>query len=1185
MTRLLNSRASHHFSTSLPPPFRSPLRDVAIGCSNIGVCGGGVSGGLFPSYGAKKLSPHILLMLTLFSARQTIVQEPWIAGSVRTVSSVQSDTAAAARLPDLTSPATSASSILTEVRTQGKPVMGLRQHIQTRKPRILSQAQLSQSCSGVGVNGNRPQRDSTQSPQISQPISEFSLNFEATEQAGRLSKASFACDDRVGQLQYPTSTVRKGIFDCADQMCATIRQWFFGCSVLSGEASTTPTATSPLASVLRAFDPESDQIRVRAQPHSSAWSERTSSVPHSCRSGDNNRGSETATAALGGTGGDEAEPQWVRYCVSCCLGATDTGGGGGISPSVGVAQTLLTGLAGAAPYPRLADVARCSLLACEQREALCARQDAEIAVLEASLAEAKATGNQLHCRLSQIEASWGAANRAAELADMALETSGVLVHLYSSELALLLHKQPHTERRPKSRKSLQDRSFGRHSLSRSAFTSSSTSTSSSSSSCSSSSGDEPQRSCKASSASVVPASCHHVASVKKSIGRQIQPPAATSDSGSNVYALYAMNEKSSDEALHLSIPTWIPPHAVHQTELTALHLLGRFASTSEPFLKPESLNSTIVEDFGHSTTNGNRSTATGTESGLGAESGGSSSGMGAHGVYTNAWGIATRPAASTRHAFKSGGGGDCGWQTPDSGADSFSTNDHTASTAATKATASLAVIAGVPNTHTCASCSSNSSSSSAAAGAVVINSGVGAGVSDATAVLHDVNVWTRVKEMRLRHILDQIIWERMLVRSTIAVGVNNLEAGCSGVPRGGESHYVKPYTGSEILITLFGDAFSPTHLHPPAYLFTTAIYPHMHTHTQMRSPPTLPNTLFQIAFVCMCLADPSESRRVLTRAWVVFASKGQHDPNASGSLSIPAYSEGGPMGMTTQDSRDPAISNRLNALFMVDTAALMQDLCSVKEDRAKLKVHNYIMEKELRAIQLSHQRHCLLESTLRSQLNALQIDRNLQMLKASDRSGIPNPLAQQIESMQSAFESLRKGAEHHQTQSEELVNDLKQANAALITAFEKAKSKYLARIRKLESQILAPSSTLMVSRPASSTAFAPTKHTISTQPPMVPAHKAAHPEPPLPPLSPSPASDVYEVIQDSHVGPVTIRKNPGQPLLNATTSGDATSQNSCYSLVRTRTGSADDNTTQPGRFPPSSPSILPSCSATTVPAV
>lgn len=83
--------------------------------------------------------------------------------------------------------------------------------------------------------------------------------------------------------------------------------------------------------------------------------------------------------------------------------------------------------------------------------------------------------------------------------------------------------------------------------------------------------------------------------------------------------------------------------------------------------------------------------------------------------------------------------------------------------------------------------------------------------------------------------------------------------------------------------------------------------------------------------------------------------------------------------------------------FVYTSCLLKQDLCAVKEDRAKLKVHNYIMEKELRAIQLSHQRHCLSESTLRSQLNALQIDRNLQMLKTADRTGVQNPLTQQIE--------------------------------------------------------------------------------------------------------------------------------------------------------------------------------------------
>ncbi|VDM31732.1 unnamed protein product [Hydatigera taeniaeformis] len=976
-----------------------------------------------------------------------MTHEPWMAGSVRTVSSAQSDTAATARHPDMASPATSASSILTEVRTQGKPVMGLRQHNQTRKPRILSQAQLSQSSGGVGSGDNRLRRNSTQSPQLSQPNSEFSLSFDAVEQTERLLKASSTCDDRVSQRPDPSP--------CTSALGASVKG---GCIHVVMAAVALVEAQ---------------------QPHSSALSGSTSSVPQSCRSGDNNSASETAAATTGGTGGDETEPQWVRYCVNCCLGATGTGGGGvgggGLSPSVGVAQMLLNGIAGVAPYPRLVDVARCALLACEQRDALCARQDAELTVLEASLAEAKAAGDQLYCRLGQIEASWGAANRAAELADMALETSGVLVHLYSSELALLLHKQPHGEGRSKSGKSHRERSFGCHSLSGSAFTSSSTSTSSSSSSCSSSEEEEPQRSCKAPSVSVAPVTYHHVVSGLNGTCRQIQPPAATSDNGGNVYALYAVNGKSSDEASHFSVPTWIPPHAMcngpaclrllkmqrHQTEMAALHLLGRLASTLEPFLKPESLIPTVAEDFDHSTTNGNRSTATGTESGLGAESGGSSSGMGVHGVYANAWCIAARPVAPARHPIKSAGGGDGGWQTPDSGADSFSTNDHAVSTAAANVAAGLVVVSGVPNTHTCASHSSNSSSSSAAAGAVVVNPVVGAGIPEAPAMLHDVGGWTRMKEMKLRHILDQIIWERMLVRSTIAVGVD-FEAGCSGVPRNGEFHYMKPYNGSE----------------------------------------------------------------------------------------LPGYSEGGPMSMTAQESRGPPISNRLNALFMVDTAALLQDLCAVKEDRAKLKVHNYIMEKELRAIQLSHQRHCLSESTLRSQLNALQIDRNLQMLKTSDRTGAQNPLTQQIESLQSAFESLRKGAEHHQSQSEELVNDLKQANAALITAFEKAKSKYLARIRKLESQIAAPSSTPMVSRNASSAIFTSTKHGITTRPPMVPAHKTANPEPPLPPLSPPPSSDVYEVIQDSHVAPATAWKNPSQPLLSTTASGDATSPNSGYSMVR-----------------------------------
>lgn len=69
----------------------------------------------------------------------------------------------------------------------------------------------------------------------------------------------------------------------------------------------------------------------------------------------------------------------------------------------------------------------------------------------------------------------------------------------------------------------------------------------------------------------------------------------------------------------------------------------------------------------------------------------------------------------------------------------------------------------------------------------------------------------------------------------------------------------------------------------------------------------------------------------------------------------------------------------------------------VKEDRAKLKVQNYIMEKELRAIQLNLQGHCLSESTLRSQLAAIQVEKNLQLPKTPDRQGPANGIVQQVE--------------------------------------------------------------------------------------------------------------------------------------------------------------------------------------------
>lgn len=97
------------------------------------------------------------------------------------------------------------------------------------------------------------------------------------------------------------------------------------------------------------------------------------------------------------------------------------------------------------------------------------------------------------------------------------------------------------------------------------------------------------------------------------------------------------------------------------------------------------------------------------------------------------------------------------------------------------------------------------------------------------------------------------------------------------------------------------------------------------------------------------------------------------------------------------------------------------------------------------------------------------------------------------------------------------MNDLKQANAALITAFEKAKSKYLARIRKLEVHGKTPARSTAVrhhsvdarSNPPSLLAPSSLDSGVHNRLFAVVQHR------PLPATSPQSTSDVYEVIQDS----------------------------------------------------------------------
>ncbi|XP_070545744.1 colorectal mutant cancer protein-like [Ptychodera flava] len=60
-----------------------------------------------------------------------------------------------------------------------------------------------------------------------------------------------------------------------------------------------------------------------------------------------------------------------------------------------------------------------------------------------------------------------------------------------------------------------------------------------------------------------------------------------------------------------------------------------------------------------------------------------------------------------------------------------------------------------------------------------------------------------------------------------------------------------------------------------------------------------------------------------------------------------------------------------------------------------------------------------------------------------------------VQELVATLEKLQKNSELRHQQSAEFVSDLKRANSALVTAYEKAKKKHQIRLKKLEAQMMA----------------------------------------------------------------------------------------------------------------------------------
>ncbi|KAL3885546.1 hypothetical protein ACJMK2_025597 [Sinanodonta woodiana] len=172
----------------------------------------------------------------------------------------------------------------------------------------------------------------------------------------------------------------------------------------------------------------------------------------------------------------------------------------------------------------------------------------------------------------------------------------------------------------------------------------------------------------------------------------------------------------------------------------------------------------------------------------------------------------------------------------------------------------------------------------------------------------------------------------------------------------------------------------------------------------------------------------------------------------------------------------------------LENAVIMQELMAMKEEKAELKAQNYLLEKEKRALELrlsgmeSQEQAYLVQidhlkcevseqqqtgtrsSSLKDEDNDASTGSiSLSEIRSHDSTDFARELTEalkrekrlksRVQELVAALEKLSRNSEIRHQQSAEFVNDLKRANSALISAFDKAKKKYQSKLKKLESQM------------------------------------------------------------------------------------------------------------------------------------
>ncbi|KAG5445098.1 Colorectal mutant cancer protein [Clonorchis sinensis] len=683
---------------------------------------------------------------------------------------------------------------------------------------------------------------------------------------------------------------------------------------------------------------------------------------------------------------------------------------------------FLSSLSKLAPYPRLADVANCAQLTWSRLLATLSCLQSDCLVLQTNLAEVKATADRIQCQMNQIDANWSAALRCASLADSCLEVADCLNQLYCTELAIVLYRQ--------NRKML---------ISGRGCSTLSSSTSSSS---------FPGRHIKASGGSSN--------GISKSINQMpsTTAPSLSSTSPYHPYAVYAVPGSIGTESNDISSIGLSAVHLTlknlklyrHQAELVAHSLLDRYdltdtnperiypitsstngglPSLSRAFSRPpqaplspgifSTINSPPCPNIPstHSLTNTSlyanswyvslgrlgHSAALTTAAHCEQTSLGSCAGSGS--LLSKPAGITLLPFSPARNSTKSSGHHSNavpemsgGWQTPDSGAGSSGTNE----------------------------------------------------VLQQPTLLHHPFFPTfgclapgvcHTEPNPYSTLLDLLppLWANPLHRNDehlICVDTDSDSSDSSDA-------ISTAATGSKIPEPV--DASDPHALHLSTWTRAEERKLRGLLHYLMHSRRLVQSTMADMHMFATNSEEENESRRTCE--------------------SVKSQEEFGRLLSSS------AISSlgKLSLNVLIENSVLLQELCHVKEERADLNARLYLLEKELHANRLALESHMAAEQALRAHLDVLVTEQNYRLQKTDGSAEVDKTvclrtgqsetslLRGQVKNLLQALEALRHSTELQQLQSEELVDDLKRANTALIGAFDKAKHKYLTRIRKLEDQI------------------------------------------------------------------------------------------------------------------------------------